>query len=208
VGCGHTVGAGYARPSTRCSSLCEPFAGPPSLDRLPAHSMYRHPKLSLDPLKGGGCPSTRAARRTTCGSPSCPPCRARRSSCESRTLQHHPGAGRPGLQRREPHHLDRPRRRPRARQATVSSSTRSANSTSLTWSPTEALHRHGHAISTDPHATHSLCRVLTTDLPAGLRKQRMALTGVGLRVVVGGDERGDGVILVLAAPMAGGARSV
>ena len=64
---------------------------------------------------------------------------------------------------------------------------------SFTSSPTEALRHHGHAVSAGPQATHSLCRVLTTDLPAGLGEQRMALTGVGLHVLVGG---GDGVFLV------------
>ena len=57
-------------------------------------------------------------------------------------------------------------------------------------------------MSMDPQATHSLCRVLTPDFPAGRCLQGMELTGVGLQVVVGGCDGGDDVILVdSAAPL-------
>ena len=82
------------------------------------------------------------------------------------------------------------------RQGTVSSTTRPANSTSFTSSPTEALHHHGQTMSPGPQATHSLCRVLATDLPASLCEPRMALTSVVLHVVAGGCDGGDDVFLV------------
>ena len=72
-------------------------------------------------------------------------------------------------------------------------------STSVTSSPTEALHHRSYAMTPDPQATHSLCRVLTTDLPAGLCLQGMDLTGVDLQVGVGGCDSGDRFILVDSA---------
>ena len=71
---------------------------------------------------------------------------------------------------------------------------------SFTWSPTEALHHHGHAVSAGAQATYSLCRVLTTDLPAGLREPRKSLTGVGLQVMVGGCDGGMDLSGCIAAP--------
>ena len=60
----------------------------------------------------------------------------------------------------------------------------------------QAPHHSGHAMPTDLQATRLIGRVLTTNLPAGLREQGIELTGVGLHVLVGDREGGDGVVLV------------